>query len=178
MAQLKCPNCGREFARRVSRTGMAELLLSYFYVYPFKCQLCGERFRFFQWGVRYVRVEEDRREYDRMEMNFPVSFYGQDVSGEGSVVNVSMGGCSFRTATKVETSAILNLSLQISKEVPPVVVDAAMVRNVRAGTIGVEFLLWQQSERERLQLFVRGLLIGQGVELDPLVSRPEPLLPR
>jgi hypothetical protein len=178
MAQLKCPNCGREFVRRVSRTGPLEIFLSYFYVYPFKCQLCGDRFRLFQWGVRYVRVEEDRREYDRMEMNFPVSFYGQDVSGEGNVINVSMGGCSFRTRTKIESGTMLNLSLQISKDVPPVIVDAAMVRNMRAGTVGVEFMLWQQSERERLQLFVRGLLIGRGVDLDPLVSRPEPLLPR
>lgn len=178
MAQLKCSNCGREFVRRVSRTGPLEILLSYFYVYPFKCQLCGDRFRLFQWGVRYVRVEEDRREYDRMEMNFPVSFYGRDVSGEGIVVNVSMGGCSFRTRTKIESGTILKLSLQISQNVPPVIVDAAMVRNMKAGTVGVEFVLWQQSERERLQLFVRGLLIGRGIDLEPLVSRPEPLLPR
>ena len=58
------------------------------------------------------------------------------------------------------------------------IIDAAMARNMRAGTVGVEFMLWQQSERERLQLFVRGLLIGRGVDLEPLVSRPEPLLPR
>jgi hypothetical protein len=44
------------------------------------------------------------------------------------------------------------------------VVDAAVVRSVRAGGLGVEFLQWQQSERERLQLFVRGLLIGHGTE--------------
>ena len=178
MAQLKCPNCGREFVRRVSRSGILEVLLSYFYVYPFKCQLCGERFRHREWGVRYIRVETDRREYDRVEMNFPVSFFGQDIKGEGIVINVSMGGCSVRTDAKVETGAIINLSLYISKDVPPVVIDAAMVRNARAGTIGLEFLLWQQSERERLQQFVRGLLIGRGVELEPLVSRPEPLLPK
>ncbi len=178
MAQLKCPNCGREFVRRVSRAGFLEILLSYFYIYPFKCQLCGERFRHRERGVRYTRVEEDRRVYDRLEINFPVTFYGQDISGEGTAVNVSMGGCSVRTDVKVETGAIVNLSLHISKDVPPVVIDAAMVRNARIGTIGLEFLLWQQSERERLQQFVRGLLIGRGIELDPLVSRPEPLLPR
>ena len=50
MADLKCPNCARDFVRRVSRTGVVERLLSVFYVYPFKCQLCGYRFRFFQWG--------------------------------------------------------------------------------------------------------------------------------
>ena len=94
MADLKCPNCARDFVRRVSRTGVVERLLSVFYVYPFKCQLCGYRFRFFQWGVRYFRVEEDRREYDRMEMSFPVTFASDEGSGDGTLVNVSMGGCS------------------------------------------------------------------------------------
>ena len=178
MAQLKCPNCGREFVRRVSRSGLLEVLLSYFYVYPFKCQLCGERFRQCEWGVRYVRVDEDRREYERMEISFPVSFFGQDISGEGIVIGLSMGGCTLQTQIKLETGAILNLSLHISKDVAPVIVDAATVRNVQAGTVGVEFLLWQQGERERLQLFVRGLLIGRGINPDPLVSRPEPSLPK
>jgi PilZ domain-containing protein len=177
MAQLKCPNCGRDFVRRVSRIGLLEVALSYFYIYPFKCQLCAKRFRLFQWGVRYVRVEKDRREYDRIEINFPLAFFGQDVSGDGGVLNISMGGCSFRTRSKIESGTILNLSLKISRDVPPVIVDGAIVRNVRAGIVRVEFRQWQQSERERLQLFVRGLLIGQGIDVEPLVSRPEPLLP-
>ncbi len=170
MAQLKCPNCSREFVRRVSRSGVVEVLLSYFYVYAFKCQLCGERFRHREPGVRYIRVDGDRRDYERIEMKFPVSFFGQDIKGEGIVITVSMGGCTLQTQAKLEVGAILNLSLQISKDVPPVIVDAGAVRNVRDGIIGVEFLLWQQSERERLQLFVRGLLIGRGVDLDPLDS--------
>jgi len=172
MAQLKCPNCGRDFVRRVSRSGVLEVLLSYFYVYPFKCQLCGERFRHRELGVRYIRVDQDRREYERIEMKFPVSFFGQDIKGEGIVINVSMGGCTLQTPAEVETGALLNVSLQISKDVPPVIVDAGAVRNVRNGIIGVEFLLWQQSERERLQLFVRGLLIGRGVDLDPVPDPP------
>ena len=39
--------------------GALETLLGIIYVYPFKCQLCGFRFRMPQWGVRYVRVPED-----------------------------------------------------------------------------------------------------------------------
>lgn len=165
MADIKCPNCARDFVRRVSRTGLVERLLSLFYVYPFKCQLCGYRFRFFQRGVRYFRVEEDRREYDRMEMSFPVTFSAEDTSGEGTLVNVSMGGCSFKTKAKLSIGTIVKLKLQISSDVQPVVVDAAMVRSEGTGSVGVEFLQWQQSERERLQLFVRGLLIGRGTEL-------------
>ena len=160
MANLKCPNCSRDFVRRVSRSGFVEVLLSLFYVYPFKCQLCGERFRAFQRGVRYVRVEEDRREYDRMEMGFPISFTAPEVSGEGVMLNFSMGGCSFTTTAAVPLGAILQLQLNIAPSVAPVGIEAALVRNVGAGRVGVEFLRWQDSERERLQLFVRGMLIG------------------
>jgi hypothetical protein len=165
MTPLRCPNCARDFVRRVARSGLSEVLLSLFYIYPYKCQLCGARFRSLQWGVRYIRVDEDRREYDRMEMRLPVTVSGQDISGEGVLLNISMGGCSFHTGANLSNGMILKLGLQISNDVGPVIVDAAVVRNVRSGAVGVEFLQWQQSERDRLQLFIRGLLIGRGVEL-------------
>jgi hypothetical protein len=175
MTDIKCPHCARDFVRRVAQSGPAEILLSLFYVYPFKCQLCGHRFRFFQPGVRYRKVEEDRREYDRMEIKFPVSFRGQNISGDGMLLNISMAGCSFTTSAELGIGMIVKLELQIAGAVPPVTVDAAVVRNVQPGRAGVEFLRWQASERERLQLFVRGLLIGRGAQLDPLVRRPESL---
>lgn len=167
MTPLRCPDCSRDFIRRVARSGAWEVLLSLFYVYPYKCQICGARFRSLQWGVRYIRVDEDRREYDRMEMRFPVTVSGQDISAEGVLLNISMGGCSFHTSADLSDGMILKLGLQISNDVAPVIVDAVVVRNVRSGAVGVEFLQWQQSERERLQLFIRGLLIGRGVELNP-----------
>ena len=178
MTSVKCPNCARDFVRRVARNGLAEVSLSLFYIYPFKCQLCGERFRLFQRGVRYVKVKEDRREYDRMEMSFPVKFHGEDISGDGMVLNVSMGGCSFSTAADLAIGTIVKLELHVSAEVPPVIAEAAVVRNARAGSAGVEFLRWHPAERERLQLFVRGLLIDRGAQLEPLVPRPESLISR
>lgn len=161
MAQLKCPKCSRQFVRRVSRSGLLESLLSLVYVYPFKCQICGFHFRMPQWGVRYVRVEEDHREYDRMSMNFPLTFQDKNLNGEGTAINVSMGGCSFSTLNQMAIGMIFQLGLQISEDVRPVQVDAAVVRYVRGQSVGVEFLQWRQNERERLQLFVRGLLIGR-----------------
>jgi PilZ domain-containing protein len=178
MTSVKCPNCARDFVRRVARKGLAEVVFSLFYVYPFKCQLCGERFRSFQRGVRYVRVKEDRREYDRMEMSLPVEFRGEKVSGQGTLLNISMGGCSFSTDADLAIGMILKLELHISGDVPPVIAEAAVVRNARSGSAGVEFLRWQPAERERLQLFVRGLLIGRGAKLEPLVPRPESLISR
>jgi PilZ domain len=177
MTPLRCPNCARDFVRRVARSGLWEVLLSFFYVYPYKCQICGARFRSLQWRVRYIRVDEDRREYDRMEMRFPVTVSGQDISGEGVLLNISMGGCSFHTSANLSSGMILKLGLQISNDVAPVIVDAAIVRNVRSGAVGVEFIQWQHSERERLQLFIRGLLIGRGVDIG-VNARPETSLRR
>src|SRR4029078_10151660 len=101
MAQLKCPNCGRDFVRRVSRSGVLEVLLSYFYVYPFKCQLCGERFRHRELGESYIRGNQDRREYECIEMKCPVSVFGQVIKGEGIFINVSMCVCTLQTPAEV-----------------------------------------------------------------------------
>src|SRR5690348_10819777 len=102
-----------------------------------------------------------------MEMTFPVAFTSDAESGEGSLVNVSMGGCSFRTKARLPVGTILKLTLQVSSDIPAVIVDAAVVRSVRTGGVGVEFLQWQHSERERLQLFVRGMLISRSDESTP-----------
>jgi len=123
-------------------------------------------------------VEKDRREYDRMEIGLPVSFSAPNRFGEGKLLNVSMGGCSFRTGAKLESGMILGLSLKISPDVPPVVVEAAVVRDVGQTIVGVEFLRWQRSERERLQQLIRGLLIGRRVEGEPPSRPPGTSLPR
>ena len=161
MANIKCPSCAREFVRRVSRVGFAENILGFFYVYPFKCQICGFRFRFFQRGVRYLRVEEDRRAYDRLPVNCPVAFSGENCAGEGGLIDVSMGGCNFSTLAAVTSGAIVQMALEVSNDVPPIIVDAAVMRYVGRESIGAEFLQWQPSERERLQQFIRGLLIDR-----------------
>ncbi len=161
MPQLKCPNCSREFVRRVARVGLKERVAGWFYVYPFRCQICGFRFRYLQWGVRYLHVDEDRREYDRMAMNFPVLFRGDQFEGNGLVLNIAMGGCSFTTTSKLAIGAIMRLELRISNDAAPVIVEAAVLRHWHNQIAGVEFIQWRQSERERLQLFVCGLLIGR-----------------
>ena len=161
MTQPKCPNCSRQFVRRVAMVGALETLLGIVYIYPFKCQLCGFRFRMPQWGVRYVRVPEDLREYDRMPASFPLTFETNNIKGQGAATNLSMGGCNFNAATPLATGMVLRLELQIVADVAPVVVDAAAVRYARERSVGVEFLQWQEDERDRLQLYVRGLLIGR-----------------
>jgi hypothetical protein len=160
MLQPVCPNCSRDYTQRVSRVGFKERLLSIIYVYPFRCQLCSYRFGFMQWGVRYKRVEEDRREYSRMPMNFPASFSCDSLEGSGTVVEISMNGCSLQANTIVAAGSIVRMALKFSEELPPVNLEAAIVRAVRANRIGVEFLRFHYQDRERLQVFLRRFLNG------------------
>ena len=146
---------------RVSRVGLGERLVSLFYVYPFRCQLCGHRFKFLQWGIKYKRIEEDRREYERMAASFPVTFDAGAVQGRGLAVDISMAGCTFHTEAELVEGNILRMRLELPEETSPVSVEAVIIRTLRTGRVGVEFIRVENGERERLQRFIRGLLIGR-----------------
>jgi hypothetical protein len=75
-----------------------------------------------------------------------------------------MGGCTFSTVADLAIGTVLKVDLCLSAAVPPVIVDAAVVRNVRTGVAGVEFVRWRESERARLQLFMIGMLIGRAAQ--------------
>jgi c-di-GMP-binding flagellar brake protein YcgR len=146
---------------RVSRVGLGERLASLFYVYPFRCQLCGHRFKFLQWGIKYKRIEEDRREYERLPASFPITFDAGAVRGRGLTVDISMAGCTFHTEAELVEGNILRMKLELPEETSPVNVEAVIIRSLRSGRVGVEFLQFENGERERLQRFIRGLLIGR-----------------
>jgi DNA-directed RNA polymerase subunit RPC12/RpoP len=160
MLQPLCPNCARDYTKRVSRIGFKERLLSIIYVYPFRCQLCGYRFSFMQRGVRYRRVEEDRREYNRMPASFPVSFACDGIEATGHVLDISLNGCTVEANTVIAEGSIVRMALQMSEELAPIGVEAALVRDVNRDRIGIEFLRFQYHDRERLQIFIRRLLNG------------------
>jgi len=60
MLQPVCPKCSSDYVERVSRIG-SERLISLFYIYPFRCQWCGHRFRLLQWGVTYRKIARPMR---------------------------------------------------------------------------------------------------------------------
>jgi PilZ domain-containing protein len=164
MPDPRCPSCSKEYVARVARVGLTENLLSLFYIYPFKCQLCGRRFSALQWGVRYLRMEEDRREYERLPTAFSLTFSAEDFGGGGVACDISMSGCTFRVETRQPKEGnVLSMQLRISKDLEPIAVEA-VVRNVRQDLVGVEFLRFQEADKERLQLFVRDLLGRRAAE--------------
>ena len=150
----RCPQCGKEFVRRSHRQGTLEHMLSVIYVYPYRCQLCTFRFRAMQWGAQYSRQLVDQREYERIPVRLPVTFAGDRAKGQGALTELSMGGCSLQTEAILKPGDLVQLSVKPSEQDPPITVETAVVRSVRATTLGVEFLRLDSQQRDALRQFV------------------------
>jgi hypothetical protein len=165
MSLPKCPACYEDYARRVRREGLIEHLLSRFYVYPFRCQLCGKRFRARQPGVRYIRIDEDRREYERIPVNYDAILSVEREHSEGVVKDISLRGCSVDTRTPLSPGTILQLGLQLPGDRGGITIDAGVVRTSRPGSVGIEFIRFKHAERNRLKDLVRSLHFGNAPPL-------------
>ena len=167
MMPSKCPKCSGEYLRRVSRRGGFELLLSVFYIYPFRCQLCGHRFKLLRWRRMYRKTYYDRRELVRSPVSLNASLWGESGKhGEGTLQDLSMRGCRLTAGVAFRPGSIVRLELHIPNEELPIIVQAGVVRTVGPGDSEIEFLRLQHFERERLRVLVKDLLAARAGETD------------
>jgi hypothetical protein len=150
-----CPECSTEYVRRVRRRSIAERLLSVIYIYPFRCQLCGHRFKTLRWGDKYVRFDEDARDYERLERNRPFTLICKEMTISGWVSEISMCGCTLQTLTPIRPGQVTSLQLHVPTLNDSIMIDAATVKNTSVNRAGLEFLRLSQRERKRLQSFIR-----------------------
>lgn len=108
-------------------------------------------------------LPEDRpliiRKYPRFEVHLPVSFSFCTGSrqGEGTIYNLSLGGCRIESDTKIERNECLRLRVYVSIIDPPVIVESAVVRWSNSNDCGIEFLVTHKEHLDRLQQFLRML---------------------
>ncbi|SRR5712691_3958547 len=163
---MRCPRCGKSFVRRSQRQGLKERLLSLVYLYPFRCQVCANRFRAFQFRSWYVKRTVDRRQYVRLSTRIPTTFAedikpGEQRVGEGVMTDISLGGCYMQTVVQLSQGTLVSLELQTEQHTPAIAVEAAIVRIVRPTGVGLEFLQLSEPEHERFSQFIRQLLVEQ-----------------
>ncbi len=100
----------------------------------------------------------DRRLAPRFKVHLPISFSGDSHTGEGIVVNLSLGGCAVESEQKVQRWKYLTLRIFLPNQDAPLVVDRAQVRSSRRRRLLVlEFLAMQPQEQARLRRFVSTL---------------------
>jgi len=142
---------------------MIEALGGFFCISPFRCQLCTHRFLAFQWWwSRFVNYY-GRREYVRIPVRFQLTFSGREVSGEGTVVNLSRKGCTMQTDTPIPHGEILRLRIYERDGRPLFEIDVAVVRFMVEQSVGIEFVRIQEREMERLERVLVNLCTGRHI---------------
>ena len=97
------------------------------------------------------------RKHTRFAVQIPVSFKGDQLSGEGTILNVSGEGCAITAETIADVAAYLQVMMQLRAGEEPIQVDLAAVRWSSATRFGVEFIKIRPEEEGRLKNFVKAL---------------------
>jgi hypothetical protein len=114
--------------------------------------LCNHRFLASGVGIDRSKHPLDRREHLRIPVRLYLSFSGGKVKGDGTVLDLSMGGCIIKSNTQVHVDDIFYLEIIIARDQAPIEV-AAIVRSVSARGVAFKFLRKAQ-ENKRLLGFI------------------------
>lgn len=150
---LVCPQCRQETVLRAWPRSPREYLAAWLGIAPFSCQSCGRRFLASRIGTAVGAHALERREHLRIPVRLYLSFSGGKVKGEGTVMDLSMGGCIIKSETQVHVDDIFYLEIALSKDEAPIEV-AAMVRSISSRGIAFKFLRKAQ-ENKRLLGFIQ-----------------------
>ena len=156
---LSCPRCRKDGLLRSHPQSPREHLASFFFVAPFLCPSCSHRFLASRLWLDDPTHPIDRREHLRIPVRLFLSFSGGKVRGEGTVLDLSMGGCIIKSETQVHTDDIFYLELSLGEGELPLEV-AAMVRSMSARGIAFKFLRAAQ-ENKRLLSFIQAQALDQ-----------------
>src|SRR5712692_6717753 len=160
MGGPRCPRCDRGKGRRCHRDGALEQALSGVYIYPFRCSLCGHRFRARAWEPVAVRA--------------PVVLRTGDASAAGEATELSLQGFTVKTAARLVEGATVSVKLDLVAGEPPIEVKEAVVRTMRSDGMGFQFVRLRPEEERRLRRVVVGLFARGRDATVP----PGPTLPR
>jgi hypothetical protein len=158
---VRCPRCRQFSGRRSPRSGAIERALSALFVYPFRCQLCGRRFRALQWGARYARM--DRRHFERQTVRLSATVISREGMAEGEVTDLSLAGCGVKVELRPVTGDQVTLRLRLTRDTRPLEITAA-VRSVHIGALGLAFTAMGALEQQRLRHFLDAHVTDAGPE--------------
>lgn len=163
MRELHCPICGSSFVRVTYHDGKGERLISHLNIFPFRCQLCTNRFRAFDSSARHNTQAFDRRQYARLSASIEAQVLDCNQSAAiNRITDMSMDGCTLQT-TGFPNGAFIQLVLKPTVEEEAIHIETAMVCSVRRLSMGVRFLEVSPEHYRRLAQVVLGLLVGQGL---------------
>ena len=95
---------------------------------------------------------EERRATPRIRVLFRSTFSSDSqLEGEGTVMDLSLGGCKVHSKTPMSLDGSLELRIYVPGIDWPLMVDSAAVRWAEASAFGLAFLRVRDEEQERLR---------------------------
>ena len=147
--QVICPQCLNGAVIRSRPQSPREHVGWWIGIVPFRCQHCSHRFLARSSSKESFQHSTDRREHLRIPVRLCLSFSGGKVRGEGTVMDLSLGGCIIRSNTPVQVDDIFYLEIAVVNNEEPIEV-AAMVSSVSTRGIAFKFLRKAQENKQLL----------------------------
>jgi hypothetical protein len=141
---------------------MMERVLQHLNVFPFRCQLCMNKFRAFNREAATGPQRFDRRQYKRLPTSIQAQFLADNrVRSTNRITDISMDGCTLQ-ATGLPRGTFMGLVLKPDQEDESIRIETAMVCSVHPNSVGLRFLEIPLPDQRRLSQVVLGLLVSQG----------------
>ena len=94
------------------------------------------------------------REYLRAAFECPAELSGDELVGEGTVINLSISGFAVESDLPVKAGMTLKLRVFLPDAEKPIVVEQATIQWAREGKFGVTTTLIGIEDKKRLQEFI------------------------
>jgi c-di-GMP-binding flagellar brake protein YcgR len=98
-----------------------------------------------------------RRRYLRIRVEFRSTFSGEQIEGEGKLMDLSLGGCRIASDVSAATGTTLELRVFVPGVDSPLRIDQARVRWARGRAWGAEFIRLPAEDLARLRQLVQDL---------------------
>lgn len=143
-----CPFCKSQSVTQVAPAGLLDQLAGLISRHPFQCESCKKRFR--QGGQS--SDPKERRKALRVPVEIPVTFESKELSGEGTLMDMSPHGCSLVSKQTLRSGLVLRLHLPAAKGQKPdsTMQQLATVMGVSGNRAGLKFLAYSSEEKNAL----------------------------
>jgi len=99
----------------------------------------------------------NRRKHVRFHVELRCSFAGDQFTGEGTVLDLSMEGCRVRSDTPMLKGVYMEVFITLLGQIPPLPIELAVVRWSPGSVFGLEFIRIADRHHARLRRYVQDL---------------------
>jgi len=150
---MLCPKCDSMMVGRQQAASWVDRVYALFSLAPFQCRSCQHRFRARPPAARAGASPDERRKLARQPVQIPVNFECGDITGEGTLTDLSKDGCTLDSKRRFRPGLLLRVHLPAGTEQTPqaTATQIATVRSVDGSRAGLKFLAFTPPEQVHLE---------------------------